>query len=248
MRSPENVVAELKHLKETQAIRSFVFFDDVIGLKKGRFERICELMIAEKLDLKWVACSRANLVNPGLLGLMKRSGCQELAFGIESGDAAVLRDTTKGITLDEIGLAAKQCHKAGILFYGMAIIGLPGETRQSVLNSVRFIKSLRPFYTQFCFSTPFPNTEIYRYYEEKGFLLTKDWRQYSPLSPEPVVRTEALSKEDLVEMRNRVYRSIILDPLYLLSKVRLFDWKWNISGFVKIVQRIWAILFRKYIR
>ena len=64
----------------------------------------------------------------------------------------------------------------------------------------------------------------------------------------PVVRTKELSKDDLVEMRNWVYRSIILDPVYLLSKVRLFDWKWNISGFVKIMQRIWAILFRKYIR
>jgi radical SAM superfamily enzyme YgiQ (UPF0313 family) len=247
-RSPENVITELKLLKEKHGLKSFLFFDDVIGLQKGRFERICELMIQENLGLKWACCSRANLVNLELLKLMKRAGCLEIAFGIESGDEAVLDATTKRITLDEIRTAAKLCRKSGILFYGLAIIGLPGETKESVKNTVKFIKSIRPFYTQFCFSTPFPNTEIYKYYEEKGFLLTKDWKRYSPLSPDPVVRTEALSAEELKEMRQYVYRSLLLDPIYLLRQVRLFDWRWNISGFIKIMGRIGALLFKGYIR
>lgn len=247
-RSPENVIEELKFLKKTHGLKSFLFFDDVIGLQKGRFEKICELMIQEKLNLKWVACTRANLVNLEQLKLMKKAGCQELAFGIESGDPEVLKRTNKGITLKEIEEATRLCKKAGILFYGMAIIGLPGETRQSIENTVRFIKKINPFYTQFCFSTPFPNTDIYKDYEEKGLLMTKDWKQYSPLAPVPVVRTETLSQDDLVELRNLVYRRIILDFRYLFSKIRLFDWKWNIEGFIKIMGRIKAILLRRFVR
>jgi anaerobic magnesium-protoporphyrin IX monomethyl ester cyclase len=248
MRSPENVIAELKQLKKMFGLKSFLFFDDVIGLKPGRFEKICELIIAEKLDLKWVACTRVNLVNLEQLKLMKKAGCQELAFGIESGDEGVLRDTTKGVTLDEIRTAARLCRKAGILFYGMAIIGLPGESRKSIENTIKFIKEIRPFYTQFCFSTPFPNTEVYHYYEENGLLLSKNWKEYSPLSPVPVIRTKDLTREELVELRNIVYRRIVLDPVYLLSQVRLFDWKWNIQGFIKILSRIKAILMKKFVR
>jgi len=248
VRSPENVVEELKYLKKIHGLKSFLFFDDVIGLRKGRFEKISELMIKEKLNLKWVACTRANLVNEQQLRLMKKAGCEEIAIGIESGDPNVLRDTTKGVTLDDIRNAAKLFKKVGILFYGLAIIGLPGETKQSINNTIKFIKEIKPFYTQFCFSTPFPNTAIYNYYKENNLILTEDWRQYSPLAPVPVIRTKALSKDELIEMRNYVYRKIILDPVYLFSKIRLFDWKWNIQGFFKIMQRIKAILFKKFIR
>lgn len=247
-RSPENVIEELKLLKRLHGLRGFLFFDDVIGLTRGRFERICELLIREDLRLKWACCSRANLLNLDLLRLMKRAGCVEIAIGIESGDPDVLAATHKRVSLDDIRQAARLCRKAGILFYGLAIIGLPGETEQSVRNTVRFIKSIRPFYTQFCFMTPFPNTEAYRWFEERGFLLTKDWSRYSPLSPEPVVRTEALSAEDLKRLRQYVYRSLLLDPIHLLRQVRPFDWKWNISGFVKVMGRILALLTKGYIR
>ncbi len=247
-RSPENVINEIKFLKKAHGLKSFLFFDDVIGLQKGRFEKICELMIEEKLNLKWVACTRANLVNFEQLKLMKKAGCQELAFGIESGDPEVLKMTNKGITLAEIEEATRLCKKAGILFYGMAIIGLPGESRQSIEHTIKFIKKINPFYTQFCFSTPFPNTDVYDYYEKNGLLISKDWKLYSPLSPVPVVRTKELSQQELVEMRNYVYRRIILDFKYLFSKIRLFDWKWNIQGFIKIMGRIRAILFKGFVR
>jgi len=247
-RSPENVIEEIKFLKKIHNIKSFLFFDDLIGLQKGRFEKICELLIKENLNLKWSCCSRANLLNLELLKLMKKAGCVEIAIGIESGDPNILNLTTKRITLEEIREAARLCRKAGILFYGMAIIGLPGETKQSIKNTIKFIKSIKPFYTQFCFATPFPNTEIYKYFEEHGYLLTKDWKRYSPLSSEPVIRTEELSQEDLKKMRQYVYRSLLLDPIYLLRQVRLFDWKWNIQGFFKIMSRIFHLFFKGYIR
>ncbi len=247
-RSPESVIEELKWLKKTTGLKSVLFFDDLIGLQKGNFEKICELMIKENLKLKWVACTRANLLNEEMLKLMKKAGCVEIPIGIESGSEKILKMTNKGISLDDIRKAAKLLHKVGILFYGMAIIGLPGETRETIEETIKFIKEIDPFYTQFCFATPFPNTEIYRYYKEHNFLLTEDWSKYSPLAPVPVIRTEALSAEELMELRNYMYRKLVLRPAYLLKKIRPFNWNWNIKGFIKIMAIIWRIFKHKMLR
>ncbi len=247
-RSPEKIIEELKWLKSNFGLKNFLFFDDLLGLKKDIFVKLLKLVIDEKINLKWVSCTRANLIDDEILKLMKKAGCMEIAIGIESGSAKILNCMKKGISLSDIRKAAELLHKNKILFYGMAIIGLPGESRETIEETIKFIKEVDPFYTQFCFATPFPNTEIYKYYKENNFLLTEDWSKYSPLSPEPVIRTESLTKEDLIELKNYVYKKLIFRPMYLLKKIRPFDWKWNIEGFIKITDRAIAILKKKMIR
>ncbi len=246
--SPQRVVNELKRLITVHGLKTFLFFDDVMGLKKGRLENICRLMIEEKLNLKWSCCTRADLLTAEQLKLMKRAGCEEIAFGIESGAEQVLERTRKGVSKDDIRRAAELCRREGVLFYGMCIIGLPGETWDTVHQTITFIKEINPFYTQFCFSTPLPNTPNYHWYKENGYLLTEDWTKYSSLYPEPVVRTEAMSKEDLIEARTVVYRKLVLRFWYLVSKIRIFDWRWNIQGLKKIMERIIAILKKETVR
>lgn len=248
-RSIENVIAEIKMLKEKFKIRSFLFFDDTISLKKGRTEELAQRMIDEKLDtLEWVCCTRANLVTKEMLQVMKKAGMKEIAIGIETGSEEIQRSINKGVTLDDIRQAAKWCHETGVLFYGLAIVGLPGETRQTVEQTIKFMKEIDPFYTQFCFATPFPNTDIYKDYKEKGYLLSEDWSKYFPLSEEPVVRTSALSAAELKELRRYAYKKMLLRPLYLLKKIRPFDWKWNIEGFAKIMKRIWNVMTNRSVR
>lgn len=248
VRSPENIVNELKWLKSEFKIKSFLFFDDLVGLKKDHFEKVCELIIESNLKLKWSACTRANLLTDKMVKLMKKAGCIEIPIGIESGSEKILKLVNKGITLDDIRNAAKILHKNKMLFYGMAIIGLPGETKETIKETLKFIKEINPFYTQFCFATPFPNTEIYKYYKERNLLLTEDWSKYTPIAPYPVIRTEELSADDLIKMRNYIYRKLVLRPLYLLKKIKLFDWRWNIEGAIKILGIIWRIIRKKTVR
>lgn len=248
-RSVESVISELKYLKDKFKIRSFLFFDDTISIKKGRIEELAQRMIEEKLDtLKWVCCTRANLVTYDMLKLLKKAGMTEIAIGIETGSETILSNTKKGVTLDDIRQAAKWCHELKIMFYGLAIIGLPGETKETIKETVDFIKEIDPFYTQFCFSTPFPNTEMYAYYEKNNFLLTKDWSRYFPLASEPVIRTESLTEEELKDLRAKAYASILMRPMYLLRQVRLFDWKWNLQGLIKITERIIRVFLKKPVR
>ena len=103
-------------------------------------------------------------------------------------------DTDKGVSKDQIRQAAKWCHELGILFYGLAIIGLPGENEKSVQDTIDFINEIQPFYSQFGFCTPFPNTDTYDYFKSRGLLKTEDWSQYFPLADRPIIRTEALER------------------------------------------------------
>lgn len=248
-RSVESVISELKYLRDKFKIKSFLFFDDTISIKKGRIEELAARMVEEKLDsLEWVCCTRANLVTFDMLKALKKAGMKEIAIGIETGSEDILKNIKKGVSLGDIRQAAKWCHELKIMFYGLAIIGLPGETRETVKETVDFIKEIDPFYTQFCFSTPFPNTDIYEYYEKNNFLLTKDWSKYFPLAGEPVIRTESLTAEELKDLRAKAYSSILLRPMYLLRQVRLFDWKWNLQGLAKITGRVINLFAGKPVR
>ena len=234
----ESVVEELEWLKREHSLKSFLFFDDVLTLDKPRTEKLMRLMIEKKLGLEWVACTRADTVSKELLQLMHQAGCREIAFGIESGSDQVLADTTKGVTKDEIRQAARWCHETGILFYGLAIIGLPGETKQSVEDTIAFINEIQPFYTQFGFCVPFPNTDTWDWYSSRGFLKTREWSEFFPLSETPIIRTEALSGEDLVRLRRRMYLKTMLRPAKLLRAIRWNDWAWNFSKAKKFASRV----------
>jgi radical SAM superfamily enzyme YgiQ (UPF0313 family) len=237
-RAIEQVVAELEWLKAEHGLKSFLFFDDVLTLDKARTEKLMRLMIDKKLDLEWVACTRADTVSKELLQLMRQAGCREIAFGIESGSDQVLEDTTKGVTKDEIRQAAKWCHEVGILFYGLAIIGLPGETEQSVQDTIEFINEIQPFYTQFGFCVPFPNTDTWNWYESRGYLKTRNWGEFFPLASQPIIRTETLDAEDLIRLRRRMYLRTMLRPAKLFRAIRWDDWAWNLSRASKFLGRL----------
>ncbi|MDZ4199293.1 MAG: radical SAM protein [Kiritimatiellia bacterium] len=246
--SPKRVVEELRMLKDKFGLRSFLLFDDVVGLDEQRFMRILDGIIEARLDLQWACCTRANLLTRDAARRMKEAGCVEVAVGIESGDPEVLERTGKKITLDQVREASKICRENGLLFYAMCIIGLPGETRESVKRTCRFLRDIRPFYTQVCFSTPLPNTPNFAWYKENSYLLTEDWSRYSSLYPHPVVRTEALSADDLSELRRWIYRRMLLRPGWWLSQIRPFDWRWNLRGARKLAGRILALARKDAVR
>ncbi|HXC64180.1 MAG TPA: radical SAM protein, partial [bacterium] len=237
-RKIEEVLRELVWLKETYNVQRILFFDDVLTLDQKRTEKLMQGMIDAKLDMEWVCCTRANNVSLALLQLMKQAGCKEIAFGIESGSDQVLADTTKGVSKDQIRQAAKWCHQVGILFYGLAIIGLPGENEQSVQDTIDFINEIEPFYTQFGFCTPFPNTDTYDWFKGRGYLKTEDWSQYFPLGERPIIRTETLDEAALVRLRRKLYWSVLLRPGKLLRAVRPGDWRYNWMGLKKVVGRV----------
>ena len=247
-RSAESIANEIEWLVKTYQIKDFCFLDDVVTLSSERMIEISKAIIAKKLKLRWSVGIRANTAAYKMLKWMKRAGCDEIAVGVESGSERILKWVDKRVTLGDIRKAAEVCHKLKVKFYAMFIIGLPGETKETVNATISFAKQLKPFYTQFCFATPFPNTRIYQYYKKNGLLLTEDWNQYFPLNTEPVVRTETLSKKELINLRNIAYRKTLFSPKYLFGQISLTDWRWNWRGLQELGKRMFAALNFKPVR
>lgn len=248
IRSPKSIAEEIAWFNKKYHISQFCFLDDVVTINPARMIAISKAIIAKKLNLRWSVGIRATSVTYEMLTWMKKAGCDEIAIGIESGSDEILKTIDKRVTVDDIKKAAEAAHKAGIKLYAMFIIGLPGETRETVEQSIRLAKSLKPFYTQFCFATPFPDTRIYTYYKKNGLLVTEDWSKYFPLNREPIIRTKELTRKDLIELKNKAYRETLFDLRYLISQVKLNDWKWNIRGIKELGKRMAAALSLKPVR
>lgn len=246
--SPRRVAEELQWLRDSFGVRHVLFFDDILALNTRRTAELAGELVHRDLGLEWVCCTRANLVDGPSLRLMREAGCRELAVGVESGSEKVLANIRKGVTKDQVRACAQSCREAGVAFYAMTILGLPGETEETWRETLDFIRELDPFYTQFCFSTPFPNTDMYPWYKERGLLLHEDWSEYSPLAPRPVARTEALSADDLVRLRRETYRRVLLSPGYLARRIRWTDPLWTLQGALEVGRRAVAALTGGYVR
>ena len=247
-RDIKSIIKELKYMKEKFHLRSFLIFDDTFTMDRNHVVAFCEGLMSENLTFLWSCCTRVDKIDLELLKIMKGAGCVEIAFGVESGAQKILDNCDKRIKTEQIIKAAEFCRKAGIKFYCMIVLGLPGENTKTIEETRALLKEIMPFYVQFCFVVPFPNTELYSYYDSRNFLRTKDWSEYCPLNSEPLCRTEELSYEELKVYRKNLYKSFLLDPKFIFQHIRPFDWKYNLKGLSIFMSKITSLIIGKIIR
>jgi len=160
-RSPENILAELRHLKSAYGARNFYFIDDLFTINTKRLMAISQMIIDEGLDIRWQCLGRVDRVAPESLSMMYRAGCRELHYGIESGNPEVLAATGKNITLDQVRQAVKWTAQSGIRGKGYFMLGLPGDTEETMEQTIRFACELELDEAMFSITTPFPGTRLW---------------------------------------------------------------------------------------
>ena len=182
-RSAENIVEEMKLLNDKYHVKKIYFADDLTTLDKKRMEKMCKLIKKEKIDILWSCPSRVNLINGELCYILKKGGCKTIGLGIESGVQSTLDFLNKHITLDQSKAAVKTANKAELQTESNFIIGIPGETKSMINQTISFAFSINLDFVNFSILTPFPGTKIYNYARENNLLLTKDWSKYTTLDP-----------------------------------------------------------------
>ena len=163
-RTPRNVIDEIVHVKETYGTDTFTFVDDQFFLKKSQIHEICNELIERKANIRWNCGCRTELVSDENLKAMKKSGCFQINFGIESGDKDTLKKIKKGNTTEDALNAVRLTKENGIKVYANFMTGFPWETAQQILNTEKFIRKLRPWTDRFSNSgvlIPVPGTDIY---------------------------------------------------------------------------------------
>lgn len=185
-RSPQNVVAELEHAVLKYGITRFSVLDDDFTLLMDRAKEFCRLLIEKNLALKW-ACPngiRADRLDPELVGLMKKSGCDYVAVGIESAHPEVFAAIKKGETLETVRGAIKMLKEAGISVTGYFIVGLPHSTFERDLRSLDFARSAGLDHASWGLLVPYPGTEVWEWVGKNGKVL-RDWKEGFHFGSEP---------------------------------------------------------------
>lgn len=219
--SAEYLFEMVKELYFKYSIRDILFDDDNFILFRGRLSKFCELLLESGLKLSWACNARVDLVDNETLKLMARSGCWQIAYGIESGNQTILDVLNKGINLDQISNALNMTREAGINTKGFFMIGCPLETRRTLQDTLNFILKLPLDDFQVTFFTPLPGCQLYEKIKEYGDL-DNDWSKMNMWYP--VFVPYGLSKDDLVSFSKRAFfrfywrPSIILNYLQMLKK------------------------------
>ncbi len=246
-RPPDDVVKEIEFLYFNFNITNFVFFDETISVDRKRVLEIFQRIIDKKIKIKFAICTRIDHVDEVFLTLAKNAGLIQISFGMESGNDDLLKSIQKNVLTNSAKTISSLCKKLKIKFIGLFIIGLPGETKESILNTIDFAIKLNPDYVQFASLIPFPNTPLFKWYKENNFLKSEDFKFYNPLNLVPLVRTKDLSYEQLQALISKAYQKFLLRPSYIFSQLSLWDWRWNIKGAIIFIKKI-AGVFTKYVR
>jgi hopanoid biosynthesis associated radical SAM protein HpnJ len=167
-RSVENVIAEIKAAKEAfPQVKEFMFDDDTFTDDLPRAEAIAREL--GKMGITWSCNAKAN-VPFKTLKILKENGLRLLLVGYESGNQQILYNIKKGMRIDVAKQFTKDCHTLGIKIHGTFIVGLPGETQETLQETIAFAKEINPHTIQVSLAAPYPGTFLYNQAVKEGWL------------------------------------------------------------------------------
>lgn len=217
-RSVENVYEEMVLAKRLfPQVKEYFFDDDTLTQDPARAEQLARRI--KPLGLTWSCNARAN-VKKETLRIMKESGLRLLTVGLESGNQKILDNMKKGITPALAREFMKAAKELGILVHGAFILGLPGETKETIEETMRYALALDPYSIQVSLVAPYPGTEMYAQGIKEGWISRAGERLLKDGIQNAAVSYDGLSREYIFEAVERFYRRFYLRPRPILRMMR----------------------------
>ncbi len=221
LRSPRNVVDEMDYdIKLCPAILKgeFFFEDDTFTVDKQRAIAICEEILKRNLKITFSVNARVDNADLEMFKIMKRAGCRELLVGFESGVQQILDKSCKDITIEQSQKFMEMAKKAKLEVHGCFVIGLPLETRETALKTIRFALALGCTTVQFSGAVPFPGTEFFKLAQREGWLKTQDWACWLQEGEQKgIISYPNLSEEEINYYVDLGLKKFYLRPTYMLK-------------------------------
>ncbi len=216
-RSAGHVLRELANGVTKFGVTDFMFWAEEFILDREFVLELSDAIVRSGLRIRWVCNSRVDTVDPQILAAIKKAGCWNIAFGIESGDQRVLDATNKQTTVEMARAAVSMAKEAGLQVTGHVIIGFPQDTRDTVAETGRFVDSLDLDFVQYYCAMPYPGTELHREASERGWISTADWKQWEHNTS--VLEYEHLTSAEIVKLRRRLMLGWYFAPGRVLKTV-----------------------------
>jgi hopanoid biosynthesis associated radical SAM protein HpnJ len=227
-RSVENVLEEVKWIRDNMPeVKEIMFDDDTFTDFKPRVEEIARGL--GKLGVTWSCNAKAN-VPYSTLKIMKENGLRLLLVGYESGDDQILLNIKKGLRTDIARRFSEDCRKLGIKIHGTFILGLPGETKETIRKTIEYAKEINPHTIQVSLAAPYPGTTLYKQAVENGWL--EENKVINLVSAEGVqlaaIGYPHLSREEIYHYLERFYKEFYFRPSKIWEIVREMLTSWDI--------------------
>ena len=217
-RSPENVLEEIEFLVKHYGVRELFFSDDMFTGNTSHLMGICEGIIKRNLDLIWICQTHVNDITKEKLAIMKRAGCHQVCFGIESGDPHIQKIIRKNLDLDKVRAVVKMTQKAGIDARCSFMFGNQDERPETLQHTIDFAKSLKPDFASFNIATPFPGTELRSWAIENGYLANSAYEALD--STTCVMVTPNLPVGTVEYYCNKAFRSFYFSSNYVWRRIK----------------------------
>jgi radical SAM superfamily enzyme YgiQ (UPF0313 family) len=216
-RSPENVVAEMKLLIEKYHVKEIQFLDDNLTLRREHAEKLCNLIIENNIKVA-ISCPngvRADRLDEDLIKLMKKAGFYHCALGIESANKTILENIKKDESIETIKNAIKMLSRNGIVTQGFFIFGLPGETKETIKETIDFALKSGLERAQFSILMIYPGSDLWNDLKGK---FTVDFSQENYNEPQWV--PEGLTGKDLLEAQSYAFKKFFFRPKIFFKTIR----------------------------
>ena len=229
VRSAESILAELRMLKtlppppgtrQKPGLHNVHMYADLFTVSREQVMGLCDGMIAEGLKFKWTANSRVDFVDPEMLGRMAQAGCWLISWGIESANEQIRKNVHKGTTDEKICRALEWSKAAGIMNWGYFIIGLPGETEDTIRQTIRFAKKLPLDLALFHIAGPYPGTPFFFEVVENGWFRPGTAWEEVDMDESTVLDYPGLPAERIEYWARRAFREWAFRPGPILTYLK----------------------------
>ena len=216
-RSPENAADEMEQVVDDYKVRMVGFMDDTFTLFPKWVDSFCKGIISRGIDVVWGCTARVDRFNKELLSQMWKAGCRTLLFGVESGNQKILDNVQKGTKVGQAKRAFKTAKDIGMHTIASMTLGMPGESKTTIDETIGFAKRVNPDYALFSLATPYPGTKFYELASKMGLIRIKDWTHFTLLTP--VIETVDLTLRELQDTQREAFKEFYLRPNYLFKQL-----------------------------
>lgn len=225
VRSPKLIMEEMWKLKEL-GIHNIHMYSDLFTVSRDQVMELCQRMIDEKINIRWTSNSRVDYVDEEMLRMMGRAGNYLISWGIESGNEQILKHARKGAYPEKAERALRWAKAAGIKNWGYFIIGLPGETEETIRQTIDFAKKLPLDIALFHVAAPYPGTPFFFEVVKNGWFRPGTRWEMVDMDKGTVLDYPNLPAERLLYWQKRAFREWAFrpGPMFTYLKMLMSDW------------------------
>lgn len=221
VKSPQRVVSEIEFMLGS-GFQEIHIADDCFNTDIERAKEICRLIVKRGLSFPWATVTgiRVDKIDKELLSLMHQAGCYRLYYGIESGDPSVLKNIKKGITVEQIEFAVKTAKEIGLEVVGFFMIGLPGETVESMQRTIDLACRLDLDMAKMSITIPLPATALYNEWLSRGFIKKVAWTEFNLYTiPEELFDHPSLRWDEIRTYYKKFYHAFYWRPSFIFKRI-----------------------------